>query len=60
VQAKGQAALPSVYCLRLPEGSPSVAHLERRPEVLRARAQAARDLAERELIRPALEFLGRK
>jgi len=60
VQAKGHAALPSVYCLRLPEGSPSVAHLERRPEVLRARAQAARDLAERELIRPALEFLGRK
>ena len=59
-QAKGDAALPSVYCLRLPEGSPSVAHLERRQAVLSARAEAARDLAEREVTRPVLELRGRK
>lgn len=59
-QAKGDAALPSVYCLRLPEGSPSVAHLERRPEVLRERAEAARDLAKRELTQPVMMHSGKK
>lgn len=59
-QARGDAALPSVYCLRLPEGAPSVAHLERRPEILRARAAAARDLAVQELTQPVLGFYGKK
>lgn len=54
-QSKGDAALPAVFCLRLPEGSPSIAHLERRPEVLRDRAEAAREHARRELTHPVLE-----
>lgn len=58
-QAKGDAALPSVFCLRLPEGAPTIAHLERRPEILRARGEAARDQARRELTGPVLEMARR-
>lgn len=55
-QANGADALPSVFSLRLPEGTPTVAHLERRPEVLRERAAFARDFARRELAEPVLEL----
>ncbi|HNY30421.1 MAG TPA: patatin family protein [Fibrobacteria bacterium] len=58
-QAKGDAALPSVFCLRLPEGSPSVSHLERRPEVLRDRAAAGREVARAELAVPVAALTGK-
>lgn len=58
-QAKGEEALPSVFCLRLPEGSPTVSHLERRPQVLRERAAAAREHARQELSIPVLSLAGR-
>lgn len=53
-QAKGSAALPAVFSLRLPEGSPSVSRLERRPEVLRERAAQAREHARLALVEPVL------
>lgn len=58
-QAKGDAALPAVFCLRLPEGSPCVTHLERRPEVLRERAAVARERARVELAVPVMALAGR-
>lgn len=58
-QARGDAALPSVFCLRLPEGSPSVSHLERRPQVLRDRAAAGREVARDLVAQPVMGLAGR-
>jgi len=53
-QAKGSGTLPAVFSLRLPEGSPSVSRLERKPEVLRERAAQAREHARLTLVEPVL------
>jgi hypothetical protein len=55
-QGKGADALPSVFSLRLPEGSPSVSRLERDPEILRRRASVAREFARKELVEPVMEL----
>lgn len=53
-EGKGTATLPAVFSLRLPEGSPSIPRLERRPEVLRERAAQAREHARLALVEPVL------
>jgi predicted patatin/cPLA2 family phospholipase len=55
-QEKGTDALPAVYGLRMPEGTPPVSRLERRAHVLRDGAAAARDYARRSLVEPVLRM----
>lgn len=55
-QARGSEALPAVFSLRLPEGSPTVSRLERDPEILRRRGDIAREFARKELVEPVLEL----
>lgn len=59
-QAKGSEALPAVFGLRLPEGTPVVHRLERHPDVLRESTTFARNHARRELVEPVLERVGRR
>lgn len=58
-QTRGAQALPSVFSLRLPEGSPTVSRLERHPDILRRRADEAREFARRELAEPVLKLARR-
>ena len=58
-QAKGANALPAVFGLRLPEGTPPVHRLERRAKVLRESTATARDFTRREVVEPVLERAGR-
>lgn len=53
-QAKGAAALPAVFSLRMPEGTPVLSRLERRPETLRERAAEAREHVRATLVGPVL------
>ncbi len=54
-QDKGEQALPAVFSLRMPEGTPAVARLERDPAVLRDAASRARAFARDTLVEPVLE-----
>ena len=58
-QDKGADALPAVFALRMPEGTPTVKRLERHPEVLRERAKEAREFARARLVEPVHEAAGR-